>query len=106
MTMHQCNIQRLRFWCFSLCLSPLSRVWHRKRSQPVSAVRATDVMVNQPSVDKGSDNTHVGDVVCFFIHCLMELFMNADEVTRILAQSSQNDWIVDDETGAFTYKMI
>lgn len=30
--------------------------------------------------------------------------MNADEVTRILAQSSQNDWIVDDETGAFTYK--
>ncbi len=32
--------------------------------------------------------------------------MNADEVTRILAQSSQNDWIVDDETGAFTYKMI
>ena len=74
-------------------------------ANPVSAVRATDVMVNQPSVDKGSDNTHVGDVVCFLsTHCLMELFMNADEVTRILAQSSQNDWIVDDDTGAFTYK--
>ncbi|MGS6165592.1 hypothetical protein ACVGWI_01395, partial [Enterobacter hormaechei] len=29
-------------------------------ANPVSAVRATDVMVNQPSVDKGSDNTHVG----------------------------------------------
>lgn len=30
--------------------------------------------------------------------------MNADEVKNILAQSSQDDWIVDDETGSFTYK--
>lgn len=30
--------------------------------------------------------------------------MNADEVKKILEQSSQNDWIVDDETGSFTYK--
>ncbi len=30
--------------------------------------------------------------------------MNADEVINILAQSSQDDWIVDDETGSFTYK--
>lgn len=30
--------------------------------------------------------------------------MNADEVTKILAQSTQEDWIVDDETGSFTYK--
>ncbi|MCV8306647.1 hypothetical protein ODS10_24020 [Escherichia coli] len=34
----------------------------------------------------------------------MELFINADEVKNILAQSSQDDWIVDDETGSFTYK--
>ncbi|XRP71660.1 hypothetical protein AAG927_025375 (plasmid) [Enterobacter hormaechei] len=37
--------QRLRFWCFSLCLSPLSRVWHRKRSQPRFSGVPTDVMV-------------------------------------------------------------
>ncbi len=30
--------------------------------------------------------------------------MNADEVKIILAQSSQEDWIVHDETGSFTYK--
>ncbi|PLY37529.1 hypothetical protein F164LOC_09590 [Pectobacterium carotovorum] len=30
--------------------------------------------------------------------------MNIDEVTKILAQSSQDDWIVDDKTGSFTYK--
>ncbi len=30
--------------------------------------------------------------------------MNADEVKNILAQSSQDDWVVDDETGSFTYK--
>ncbi len=30
--------------------------------------------------------------------------MNADEVKNILAQSSQDDWIVDDYTGSFTYK--
>ncbi len=30
--------------------------------------------------------------------------MNADEVKNILEQSSQDDWIVDDETGSFTYK--
>ncbi len=34
----------------------------------------------------------------------MERFMNADEVKKILAQSSQHDWIVDAETGSFTYK--
>lgn len=30
--------------------------------------------------------------------------MNADDVKKVLDQSSQDDWIVDDETGAFTYK--
>lgn len=30
--------------------------------------------------------------------------MNADEVKKILEKSSQDDWIVDDETGSFTYK--
>ncbi len=30
--------------------------------------------------------------------------MFADEVKNILEQSSQDDWIVDDETGSFTYK--
>ena len=30
--------------------------------------------------------------------------MTQKEVTDILATSSQNEWIVDDETGSFTYK--
>ncbi len=34
----------------------------------------------------------------------MEIFKNADEVKNNLAQSSQNDSSVDDETGSFTYK--
>lgn len=64
-------------------------------------------MVNQPSVDKGSDNTHVGDVVCFLsTHCLMELFMNADEVTRILAQSSQMIGLWMMRQGRLLIKMI
>jgi hypothetical protein len=32
--MHQCNIQRLRFWCFFVMSVATFRVWHRKRSQP------------------------------------------------------------------------
>ena len=30
--------------------------------------------------------------------------MNLKEVKKILATSSQNEWIVDDESGSFTYK--
>ena len=30
--------------------------------------------------------------------------MNLDDVKEILATSSQEDWIIDDESGSFTYK--
>lgn len=30
--------------------------------------------------------------------------MNFDDVKKVLAESSQDDWIVDDESGSFTYK--
>lgn len=30
--------------------------------------------------------------------------MNFDRVNEILAESTQDDWVIDDETGSFTYK--
>ena len=86
--------------CCLFCRFPV-----RNALRAPEAVRATDVMVNKLPVDRCLDNTY-GD--CFYLFLvkihLMELLMNANEVKKILEESSQEDWIVDDDTGSFTYK--
>ncbi len=69
-------------------------------------MRREDVMLNSVSIDRFKAIAYIYDTGWFSTYTPldMEQFMNADEVINILAQSSQYDWIVEDETGSFTYK--